>query len=81
LAPATEEGEAAAPLYKGKSVWTARVDARSAARAGDQIELGVDTRSLYFFDPGSGLAIGNKQAPEPRPARRGAPAAALQEQR
>jgi len=81
LAPATEEGEAAAPLYKGKSVWTARVDARSAARAGDRIELGVDTRSLYFFDPGSGLAIGNKQAPEPRPARRGAPAAALQEQR
>jgi multiple sugar transport system ATP-binding protein len=81
LAPATEEGEAAAALYKGKSVWTARVDARSEARAGDRIELGVDTRSLYFFDPGSGLAIGNKQAPAPRPARRGTPAAALQGQR
>ena len=81
LAPATEEGETAAPLYKGKSVWTARVDARSEARAGDPIELGVDTRSLYFFDPGSGLAIGNKQAPEPRPARRATPAAALQGQR
>jgi hypothetical protein len=37
----------------------------------------VDTHSLYFFDPSSGLAIGNKQAPEPRPARRGTRAAAL----
>ncbi len=80
LAPATEEGEAAAPLYKDKSVWTARVDASSAARAGDRVELGVDTRSLYFFDPCSGLAIGNKPAPAPRPARLGTPAAVLQVQ-
>ena len=81
LVPVAEEGEAAAPLYKGKSVWTARVDAHSEARAGDPIELGVDTRNLYFFDPGSGLAIGQRQAPGPRPARRGTRAAALQGQR
>jgi multiple sugar transport system ATP-binding protein len=71
LAPEAEEGGAAVPLYEGKSVWTARVDAHSQVRAGDRIELGVDTRNLYFFDPDSGLAIGKKQAAEPRRSRRG----------
>ena len=66
LVPAKEEAGAGVPLYQGKSVWTARVDARSQARAGDRIELGVDTRNLYFFDPDSGLAIGQRQAPGPR---------------
>ena len=75
LVPEAEEGGAAVPLYEGKSVWTARVDAHSQVRAGDPIELGVDTRSLYFFDPDSGLAIGNKQAAEPRLSRRGTPVA------
>jgi multiple sugar transport system ATP-binding protein len=71
LAPKAEEGGATIPLYEGKSVWTARVDAHIQVRAGDRIELGVDTRNLYFFDPDSGLAIGNKQAAQPRPSRRG----------
>jgi multiple sugar transport system ATP-binding protein len=71
LAPEAEEGGAAVPLYEGKSVWTARVDAHSPVRAGDRIELGVDTRNLYLFDPDSGLAVGKKQAAEPRPSRRG----------
>jgi multiple sugar transport system ATP-binding protein len=61
-----EEDESAIPLYEGKSLWTARVSARSQARSGDRIELGVDTRNLHFFDPESGLAIGDKQAAEPR---------------
>ncbi len=61
-----EEDESAIPLYEGKSLWTARVSARSQARSGDRIELGVDTRNLHFFDPESGLAIGDKQAAGPR---------------
>jgi len=67
LAPEQEEEGAAIPLHEGKSLWTARVNARSRVRAGDRIELGVDTRNLHFFDPDSGLAIGVKQAAELRP--------------
>ena len=58
LLPEQEEEGEAIPLYEGKSLWTARVNARSPVRAGDRIELGVDTRNLHFFDPESGLAIG-----------------------
>jgi multiple sugar transport system ATP-binding protein len=61
-----EEEGAAIPLHEGKALWTARVNARSEVRAGGRIELGVDTRNLHFFDPGSGLAVG-RQAGEPRP--------------
>jgi multiple sugar transport system ATP-binding protein len=61
LAPQDEEDESAIPLYEGQSLWTARVNAHSPVRAGDRIEVGVDTRNLHFFDPGSGLAIGGKQ--------------------
>jgi multiple sugar transport system ATP-binding protein len=42
-------------------LWTARVNARSSVRADDRIELGVDTSHMHFFDPDSGLAIGDKQ--------------------
>ena len=45
----------AMPLYVGKSLWTARVSARSSVRAGDRIELAVDTSNMHFFDPDSGL--------------------------
>ena len=56
---ATDQDEAGSiPLHAGKSLWTARVNARSQVRAGDRIELGVDTRNLHFFDPDTGLAIG-----------------------
>jgi multiple sugar transport system ATP-binding protein len=65
LAPEQEEEGAAIPLHEGKSLWTARVNARSRVRAGDRIELGVDTRNLHFFDPDSGLAIRAKQAADP----------------
>jgi multiple sugar transport system ATP-binding protein len=54
--------EATAALAGGKSLWTARVSARSRARAGQPLELSVDTHNLQFFDPVSGLAIGHPQA-------------------
>ena len=64
LVPEEEEEEhAAVPLYEGKSLWTARVNARTKVRAGDPIDLAVDTRNLHFFDPESGLAIAAKQQP------------------
>jgi multiple sugar transport system ATP-binding protein len=58
LAAEQDDESAAIPLHAGKSLWTARVNARSRVRAGDRIEPGVDTRNLHFFDPDSGLAIG-----------------------
>jgi multiple sugar transport system ATP-binding protein len=57
------EEDVAIPLSGGKSQWTARVSARSAVRSRQQIELGVDTANLQFFDPSSGLSIGHKDAP------------------
>jgi multiple sugar transport system ATP-binding protein len=56
--------EATAALAGGKSLWTARVSARSRARAGQPLELSVDTHNLQFFDPVSGLAIGHPEATE-----------------
>lgn len=72
-----EEDESGIPLYEGKSLWTARVNARSSVRAGDRIDLGVDTRNMHFFDPDSGLAIGDKQAAEPRRCEHGFPQAGV----
>ncbi len=68
LGPQGEEDESAIPLYEGKSLWTARVNARSGVRAGDRIELGVDTSNMHFFDPDSGLAIGGRKMADSRPA-------------
>ncbi|PRX92328.1 ABC transporter ATP-binding protein [Allonocardiopsis opalescens] len=44
---------------RNKSLWTARVNARSRVRPGEAIRLAVDTRNLHFFDAESGLAIGH----------------------
>jgi multiple sugar transport system ATP-binding protein len=52
-----EDDEAVTALAGGKSLWTARVSSRSAAKPGASLELGIDTRRLHFFDPDSGLAI------------------------
>ena len=57
-----DEGEAAIALANGKSLWTARVAARSSVRAGRPVELAVDASNLHFFDPVSGLSIGHPQA-------------------
>jgi multiple sugar transport system ATP-binding protein len=53
------ESEMAIPLVENKALWTARVNARSHVRPGQDIELAVDTHRLHFFDPASGLAIGH----------------------
>ncbi|MFG1943038.1 ABC transporter ATP-binding protein [Nonomuraea sp. NPDC048826] len=54
-----DDEEAALPLVGDKSLWTARVNARSHVRPGQTIDLVVDTHNLHFFDPTSGLAIGH----------------------
>jgi len=57
-AEADEADEAVTALAGGKSLWTARVCARSAARTGQPLELAVDTSKLHFFDPATGESIG-----------------------
>jgi multiple sugar transport system ATP-binding protein len=57
-----------AALAGGNSLWTARVSARSTVRPGHQVKLAVDTGSLQFFDPDSGLTIGHSKASQSAPA-------------
>jgi multiple sugar transport system ATP-binding protein len=54
-----DDDEAALPLTGDKSLWTARVNARSHVRPGQSVDLVVDTHNMHFFDPSSGLAIGH----------------------
>ena len=56
---ADEEDETVVALAGGKSLWTARVSARSAVRAGQPLQLAVDTGRLHFFDPTTGESIGH----------------------
>jgi multiple sugar transport system ATP-binding protein len=58
-----EEEETAIPLLDNKALWTARVNARSHVRPGQSLELAIDTHSMHFFDPDSGLAIGHPDTP------------------
>jgi multiple sugar transport system ATP-binding protein len=58
----TDDQDAAVVLAAGKSLWTARVAARSQVRPGQPIELAVDTSNLQFFDPVSALSIGHPAA-------------------
>ncbi len=62
LAHDADEDDAAIPLADNKALWTARVNARSHVRPGQEIELAVDTARLHFFDPATGLAIGHPEA-------------------
>jgi multiple sugar transport system ATP-binding protein len=57
-----DDDASVAALIGGKSLWTARVSARSRVRPGQSIELGVDTQRLHFFDPNTGLSIGHPKA-------------------
>jgi multiple sugar transport system ATP-binding protein len=63
-AAASDDGddETVAALIGGKTLWTARVSARSRVRPGQPIDLAVDTHNLQFFDLDSGLSIGHPQA-------------------
>lgn len=62
---ATEgEEDTAIPLIENKALWTARVNARSSVRPGNELQLAIDTRNLHFFDPESGLAVGHTDAPD-----------------
>jgi multiple sugar transport system ATP-binding protein len=47
------------PLSGNKTLWTARVAARSSIKPGSSATLAVNTANLQFFDPASGLAIGH----------------------
>jgi multiple sugar transport system ATP-binding protein len=64
LAQDATDGDDAAtlPLADNKALWTARVNARSRIQPGQQVELAVDNRSLHFFDPATGQAIGHDAA-------------------
>jgi len=59
---AVEGEEGALPLTAGKTMWTARVAARSMIASSHSVELAVDTSNLQFFDCDSGLSIGHPQA-------------------
>jgi multiple sugar transport system ATP-binding protein len=44
-------------VEEGKSMFTARVDARTAARPGSTVRLSIDPERLQLFDPDTGLAL------------------------
>jgi len=58
------QDESVSALVGGKSLWTARVSARSKVRPNSPLELAVDTNQLQFFDADSGLSIGHPEATE-----------------
>jgi multiple sugar transport system ATP-binding protein len=50
-------------LVADRSLFTARVDVRSAARPGERLRLAVDPRQLHFFDPATGVNVTGAPAP------------------
>jgi multiple sugar transport system ATP-binding protein len=55
----SDEGEdEAIPLADNKTQWTARVASRSPIKPQSTAQLAVDTSNLQFFDPQSGLSLG-----------------------
>jgi multiple sugar transport system ATP-binding protein len=61
---ATDDPEdEAIPIAGGnKTMWTARVAARSPIKPGQTAELAIDSSNVQFFDAESGLAIGHSAA-------------------
>jgi multiple sugar transport system ATP-binding protein len=58
-ATAGDEDDEAIPIAGNKTMWTARVAARSHIKPGQSAELAVDNSNLQFFDADSGLSIGH----------------------
>jgi len=61
-ATADNGDDEAIPIVGNKTMWTARVAARSSIKPGQSAELAVDNANLQFFDTESGLAIGRPNA-------------------
>jgi multiple sugar transport system ATP-binding protein len=58
-ARADDGDDEAIPLTDNKTLWTARVAARSGIKPGSAANLAIDTSNLQFFDPVSGLSVGH----------------------
>jgi multiple sugar transport system ATP-binding protein len=54
---AAADNEDEALIADDHAVWNARVQSKTAARAGVRIRLAVDASHLYFFDPDSGASL------------------------
>jgi multiple sugar transport system ATP-binding protein len=58
-APEDEEARIAAERARGSGVsFVARLERMTKARERQALELAVDVERLHFFDPGTGLGIG-----------------------
>jgi multiple sugar transport system ATP-binding protein len=53
-------------LVADRTLFTARVDVRSGARAGERLRLSVDPAQLHFFDPATGGNVTGAPAPAVR---------------
>jgi len=58
------EAAAGGGLREGRALFTARVDAQTAARVGGVLELAVDARRFHFFDPDTGARLAASGATE-----------------
>jgi multiple sugar transport system ATP-binding protein len=77
VATAVDAEEAEESSYvagEGQSLWTARVNSRSSAKPGQPITLAIDTSAMHFFDPSTGLTIGDRTALADAPVSAAAPA-------
>jgi multiple sugar transport system ATP-binding protein len=64
----TDAGEEGTTLLANEStLFTARVDARTAARQGTSASLAVDPARFHFFDPGDGRSLPLARSPEAAP--------------
>jgi multiple sugar transport system ATP-binding protein len=57
-------GEEDVPTDGGDARLVGRLDAHAQVREGEPVELAVDTRTLHFFDPDSGLGIYDEERKE-----------------